>query len=206
VPRRLAVAAALACAAALLPAQSPPLAPFAAERLAVFPLQGFTAAPGATGTAAAAWGAAVDALIADSLGARGLADQWRYARDLDAGWRRNRAYVSDPRLLGAMPLRGGDPRKLKQLPEPFAGRLRAHLGVAGSRYALVPVHLHLAAPVADSVVGTLRVVVVDGRVSQVLMAWDAEIRSPAPLDPAGAGRIGRILADLVSPPPPSDAP
>ncbi len=196
----LALAAlALAGPAALRAQGETPLAPFAAQRVSVMPVQ-FLRADSAGPVRVATW-AAVRRELDDSIGVtlaeRGLGRNWAYATDIERMAKRNTAYVSDPFTLGAGSLRARPLRPEDQAPMILVNNLRSLIALGDSRYAIIPVELSFARRGADSS-AVLRLVMLDGRSGKIV--WFADVTSPAG-NAFGSGEIGalsRRVADLVS--------
>lgn len=177
----------------------PPLAPFAAQRVSVLPVQflrGDTAAP----VSPAQW-AAVRTQLDDSIGTaiaeRGIGKKWAYAPDLVRMAKRNTGYVSDPATLGAGSFRNRVLRADDPAPNQLLNNLRPLIALGDSRYALIPVELAFAGTGAE-MHAVLRVVLVDGRGGKLI--WFADIASPAEsgFSSAQIGELAQRVADLVA--------
>ena len=184
------------------PAAPTPLAAFAAQKLSVMPLQ-YAAAPD-SGPAGSAAVATIKQALDDSLGAalsdRGIGKNWAYAADIQRLAKRNTGYTSNPASLGAgqlraRPLNPGDPA-----PVLLVSNLRSLIALGDSRFALIPVDLAFQArdgrqrPI-------LRLVLLDGRLGQVVWMADVAGEPFARGTPFGAAEIGALaqrVADLVA--------
>ncbi len=188
---------AIACAAAPLAAQEkaavpagPPLAPFAAMRVALVPAQLWKAD-------SAGWSRAVewprlrlqlDSAVQAVLEERGLGRKWAYAADVVRSAKRNPTYASDPYALGAGPLRSAELKAGMLLPNLLADNLRTVTALGDTRYALIPVELKA---VGGQVV--LRLVLADTRARSLTWAGDL-------LAPGGDGMVAGLatrIADLI---------
>lgn len=140
----------------------PRLAPLTASRLLVLPAQ---SAAGANDPRL--WLARFDSVLTAQLESRGPGAGWAYARDAIRYQRQNPSYLTDARSLGTYALNDDRVRENSVLPEPFASRLRAYIGIADARLTLVPVAATFDTTVSPRV-ATLRLVVADGRAVRVV--------------------------------------
>ena len=172
-----------------VPAQRP-LATFAAERLAVTPVQYWRA--DTLGWSAQAGGDVLrprlDSAIAREFRARGMASRWAYAGDVVRAARRNPTLRSDPTALGAGAWRGLLPKAGDAVPPLVADNLRTVTALGDTRYALIPVEMRGH---GDDVF--LRVVIADTRMRRVV--WAADLVANGSPDAAAA--LATRLADLV---------
>lgn len=170
-----------------------PLAQFAAQRVAVMPLQywrpdtaGWSAAIGnAEGLAAA------DSAITAGLRDAGLGNRWAYAADVRRIARRNTLYASDPSAIGVARWRNAPPTAGSALPSLVADNLRMLTALGDTRYALIPVEVRGVGELA-----MLRLVLVDSRSRNVL--WVGEIGLPGA--PELWEAMAQALATLVTEP------
>jgi len=193
-------ALALLCVPALLAAQAAteqpsaerPLAQFAAQRLAITPVQFWRAdTAGWSATAdGAVLRAALDSAIAGELRARGMGNRWAFAGDVVRSARRNPTLRSDPSALGAGRWRAEPPKAGDQLPPLVADNLRVVSALGDTRYALIPVELR-----GSSGIATLRVVLVDTRLRSVV--WYADLAAEGSSSNVVAEALAKRLADLV---------
>lgn len=167
-----------------------PLAQFAAERVAVTPVQFWRA--DSAGWSASADGASlradVDSAIARVFRERGMGSRWAFAGDVLRSARRNPTLRSDPTALGAGRWRTTPPAADEQLPALLGDNLRAVSALGDTRYALIPVELRGVSGLA-----TLRVVLVDTRRRVALWYADLAVEGPS----AVAEALAQRLADLV---------
>lgn len=186
----LAALSAVAGAQEPAPAGSPPLAPFAALRVAVTPVQFWR--PDSVGWSAGADGAtlraAVDSLIGETLRERGLGARWAYAADVERSARRNPLYASDPRAIGVGRWRTAPPKVGDALPPVVADNLRSITALGDTRHALIPVELR-----GEGELAILRLVLVDTRTRTVV--WGADIGTVG--GAATAAALADRLADLI---------
>lgn len=193
-------ALALLCVPAMLSAQtaseqpSPerPLAHFAAQRVAITPVQFWRA--DTAGWSATADGAelraAADSAIAREFRERGMGSRWAFAGDVARSARRNPTLRSDPSALGAGRWRGEPPKAGDQLPPLVADNLRVVSALGDTRYALIPVELR-----GSNGIATLRVVLVDTRLRSVV--WYADLAAEGSSSNVVAEALAKRLADLV---------
>jgi hypothetical protein len=182
-----------ALAGAQDPAPAPPTLPlgaFAAERVAVLPLQFWRAdsVGWSTNLTGSRVRAQVDSVIAESMRDRGMGSRWAFAEDVRRGARRNPAYSSDPSALGVGRWRSTVPLMGEALPSVVADNLRLISALGDARYALIPVELRV-----EGSLGFLRLVLADTRTRKVV--WGADIGVQA--DATMIATLGTRVADLV---------
>ena len=177
----------------------PPLAPFAAQRVSVLPVQflrGDTAAP----VSQAQW-AVVRSQLDDSIGTaifeRGVGNKWAYAADLARLAKRNTGYVSDPATLGAGSLRNRALRADDQAPTVLLNNLRPLIALGDSRYALIPIELAFAGKGPD-MQAVLRLVLLDGRGGKLIWFADLTVPAASEFSSAQIGALAQRVADLVA--------
>lgn len=196
---------ALACAGSTIAAQPPagpitqPLAAFAAQKVAVMPVQ-FLRADTAGPVRAADW-AGIRKALDDSIGAaiaeRGIGKKWAYAADIERMAKRNAVYVSDPASLGAGSLRTRPLKPEEQVSPVLVNNLRSLIALGDSRFALIPVELWFAHKGAESR-ASLRLVLVDGRVGQIAWAGDLAGEAGTAFGAATIGALAQRVADLIA--------
>ena len=166
------------------------LSTFAAQRVAVTPVQAWRA--DSLGWSANAPGdslrAALDSAIAREFRERGMASRWAYAADVMRSARRNPTLRADPAMLGIGRWRGMPPKAGDPVPQVVADNLRTVSALGDTRYALIPVELRGA---GDDAV--LRVVIADTR--RRIVVWTADLIAAGSPDATAA--VARRLADLV---------
>lgn len=167
-----------------------PLGAFAAERVAVVPLQYWRAdsTGWSTGVAGPGIRAQVDSVIAETMRDRGMGSRWAFAADVIRGARRNPMYSTDPTSLGVGRWRSTTPVVGDALPAMVADNLRLISALGDARYALIPVELRVEGPFAF-----LRLVLADTRTRTIV--WGADLGVQAPDGMVAA--IGTRVADLV---------
>lgn len=169
---------------------SPPLAHFAAQRVAIVPVQLWRA--DSTGwSREASWEelrAALDKAIAETLRERGLGGRWIYADDVVRIAKRNPIYTTDPTALGVGRWRSTVPKIGEMIAPVLADNLRPITALGDTRYALIPVELRV-----EGDLGIVRVVMVDTRNRTVVWGADLGAATGATMMQALAGR----LADLI---------
>ncbi len=194
---RIPLLLALLAAPALLGAQeeapaSPglPLGAFAAERVAVVPLQFWRAdsTGWSTSLTSARIRAEVDSAIAEAMRDRGMGSRWAFAADVIRGARRNPTYSTDPSALGVGRWRSTPPVVGEALPSVVADNLRIISALGDARYALIPVELRV-----EGTFAFLRLVLVDTRTRKI--TWGADIGVQA--EPGMVQALGARVADLV---------
>lgn len=166
-----------------------PLATFAAQRVAVTPVQFWRA--DTAGWSAAADGqdlrAQLDTAIAQEFRARGMGTRWAYAGEVIRSARRNPTLRADPASLGAGRWRSQAPAPGDALPPLVADNLRTVSALGDTRYALIPVELRGQG--GDVV---LRLVIADTRLRTVV--WTADVVAVGARE--AATNIATYVADL----------
>lgn len=167
-----------------------PLGAFAAERVAVVPLQYWRADSTGWSTSVAGPGirVQVDSIIAETMRDRGMGSRWAFASDVIRGARRNPTYSTDPTSLGVGRWRSTTPVVGEALPAIVADNLRLISALGDARYALIPVELRVEGSLAF-----LRLVLADTRTRRIV--WGADLGVQAPDGMMAA--IGMRVADLV---------
>lgn len=187
-----AVAAAQDPAPPAAPAQRamPPLAPFAAQRVALVPLQFFRADTAGWGKAEvfATLRLAFDSTLAATLQERGMGRRWAYPADVVRSAKRNPTYASDPYALGAVRWRSAEPKPGDQMPMVVADNLRPLSALGDTRLAMIPVELR-----GEGAFAVLRLVIADTRMRSVV--WAADLRVPA--EGNVLETLSRGIADLL---------
>lgn len=176
----------------------PPLAPMASQHVMVLPVQLLRADSGAWVNRSnwEQFRRELDDSLASVLANRGLGKTWKYAADVLRIAKRNPDYVSDPYSMGVQPMRAvkykiGDP-----IPDLFNNNLRLLIGIADTRYVLLPLEVWFVRKDAQQI-AVLRLVLVDGRGGTFV--WIGEVGTdPATTMPPGlAGTLAERVADLV---------
>ena len=145
--------------------------------------------------------AAMRKALDDSIGAaiaeRGVGRKWAYAADIAKMAKRNSDYASDPYALGARgllnpQLKAGDPA-----PSIVVNNMRSLIALGDSRFAVVPVELWFAKRGAETR-PVLRIVLVDGRVGQVVWFTDVAGAPGTNFASPELGALAQRVADLVA--------
>ncbi len=167
-----------------------PLATFAAQRVAVTPVQYWRA--DSTGWSVAADGEALrsglDSAITREFRDRGMGARWAFAGDVVRSARRNPTLRADPTALGAGRWRNQPPKPGDAVPQLVADNLRTVTALGDTRYALIPVELRGSAELA-----VLRIIIADTRMRTVV--WAADLVAEGDRD--AAAKLAAHLADLV---------
>lgn len=172
------------------PVAQAPLASFAAMRVAVVPVQ-LWSADTVGWSREAQWSALrpqLDSAIAQALRDGGLGAKWAYAGDVVRAARRNAPYSKDPSTIGVGRWRTELPKAGEQLTALVADNLRAISALGDTRHALIPVELRGE---GDAV--RLRLVLADTRTRSVV--WAADLRTTA--GPAMLQTLAQQLAALI---------
>lgn len=113
------------------------------------------------------WLTRFDSVFTARLENGGIGKAWGYARDAMRYARQNPTYATDPRSMGAQPLKSEKVRNGFSLPEPFATRSRVLTAIGNARHVVVPV-----AATIDSTTtprsAKLQVTIVDPKASRVV--------------------------------------
>jgi hypothetical protein len=141
----------------------------------------------------------VDDEIMFAFGERGLRSRWVFPEDLSRAQRRNVGHSIDPYTLAAAILRPTGPRRIPQLPDPFATQLRSLVALSEARYALFPVELRF-----ENSGGTeraiLHVALLDARLANVRWSGDVMSDTMSTLTPGVAATLANRLANLITAP------
>ena len=182
-----------------------PLASFASQHIIVLPVQ-YLRQDDRLG-----WGAAipsdrrylatVDAEIRYALVQRGLGKLWTFPNQLEREVKRNPTYAPDPYDLAAGWLRYPLKKAPDQLPDPLASQIRSLIAFEdGARYLLFPVEVRFAAADSGRQYASLRVVVLDARMSTIVWMGDVGGDPDTKFSPALAVTVAEHLADLIAAP------
>jgi hypothetical protein len=183
-------------AASLSAQQSAPLAPYAATKVAVVPVQFFHADSGALVVpAAAVMRAAFDSLLSEAMDEHGLGGTWATPAQVIRSAKRNVVYAGDPHALGAFPVRYGMGKETA-IPDPLAGNLRRVVALHDARYVLVPLELHVDAAKPAGHLG-VRLLLVDARMNVALWQGDLIGEAAATYTPALLQKLTTRVAELV---------
>ena len=111
--------------------------------------------------------------------------------------KRNMGYASDPYSLGATGLRNRALKLEDQAPMVLVNNLRSLIALGDARYALVPVELSFIRK-GNEIRPVLRLVLVDGRVGQIVWFGDIAGAALTAFSSAEIGVFAQRIADLVS--------
>jgi hypothetical protein len=178
-----------------------PLAAFATQPLALLPAQ-HVRVDDPAGLASRVGPArellrAVDDAIAAELAARGTGRSWVLPAVLARAAQRNPTIVSDPYALSAESLRSGVRRTNPRLGEPLASQMRSVIALTEARHALIPAEVRFEQSASGAHSAILRLVLVDGRLAQIMWAGDVTADVATPDQGAIATALARRVADLV---------
>jgi hypothetical protein len=177
---------------------SAPLAQYTSVKVAVAPVQFFRSDSGAVHATAATMRAAFDSLVSVQLEEHGLKGTWATPAEVQRSARRNAMYASDPRNLGAFPVRNGV-GKDGVIPDPLAGNVRRLVALHDARYALLPVELRVARGEGGTQ-ATVRLILIDARLMKALFQVDlAGEPSPAYSDAQLERLATRVVELAVAP-------
>lgn len=143
----------------------------------------------------------MDADIAAAFEDRGLRHVWVFPPELEASFKRNASYATDPRELAEEPLRSPSLALDARIPEPLASQLRTLVALHDDvRLVLAPVDLRFEPAGAAAGRAVLRLVLVDARLSSV--RWMGEITSDtaSTFGPVLTASIAAKLAGVVATP------
>ena len=172
------------------PVAQPPLASFAALRVAVVPVQ-LWHADTIGWSREAQWSVLrpqLDSAISQTLRDGGLGTKWAYAGDVVRSARRNPLYSKDPATIGVGRWRNELPKVGDDLSALVADNLRSISALGDTRHAVIPVELR-----GEGEMARLRVVLVDTRTRTVV--WAADLRSTA--GPEMLPSLAQQLAALI---------
>jgi hypothetical protein len=176
----------------------PPLAPMASQHVLVLPVQMMRADTGAW-IDASKWEKfrrELDDSIGSMISDRGVGKTWKYASDAARIAKRNPDYVSDPYSMGVQAMRAvsfkiGDP-----LPDLFNNNLRSLVGIADTRYVLVPVEVYFAKR-GPQQIAVLKLALVDGRGGTLVWLGEVGTEPATEYSPAMISTLATRVANLV---------
>lgn len=174
---------------------------YASRMVVVFPLQKYAVADSGWLTAASATGrpraALMDSALTAVLRDRGLETTWSLAPNTSRVAQREVINRTDPRALSTAGLVPSKRRNDVDLREPLGSQLRAIIAlVPESRLILLPLEVRVLNTPAGLRQATLRIAVLDGRMSTVLSFPDV-IGPPAADEKAALQAVAAKFADLV---------
>jgi hypothetical protein len=176
----------------------PPLSPMASQHVMVLPVQLLRADSGAW-VDQGKWEKfrrELDDSIGSAIANRGVGKTWKYASDVARIAKRNPEYVNDPYAMGVQAMRSvkykiGDP-----LPELFNNNLRLLIGIADTRYVLVPVEIWFARNGAQQI-AVLKLAMADGRGGDFVWMGEVGTDPATAYSPAVINTLAARIADLV---------
>jgi hypothetical protein len=197
----------LATVAAVLPAQQPaaapssapvanaPLAQYTAVKVAVVPVQFYRGDTGFVKTPAMLMRAAFDSLVSVQLEEHGLIGMWASPAQVQRTAKRNPEYATDPRNLGAFPVRYGVGKE-GMIPDPLAGNLRRLVALHDTRYALMPVELRAEGGAGGGRL-VVRMLLIDARQMKTLFQVEVSGDGAAAYTPAMLNQIATRVVELA---------
>jgi hypothetical protein len=176
----------------------PPLSPMASQKVMVLPVQLYRADSGAW-IDQSKWEKfrrELDDSIGSAIANRGVGKTWRYASDVVRIAKRNPEYVSDVYAMGVQPMRAvkykiGDP-----IPDLFNNNLRLLIGIADTRYVLLPVEVWFVRKDAQQI-AVLKLAMVDGRGGDFVWMGEVGTDPATAYSPAMINTLAARVADLV---------
>ncbi len=142
----------------------------------------------------------LDDSLASALAGRGLRTMWIYPADLVRAWRANPTYAVDPYSLGTNVLRNPALESGTRLGDPLATQMRTMIALQEARAVLVPVELRIEKDKTGKGVASMRLALLDGRLSDV--RWIGVVRSDTASAFSGAllSSLATHFADLITAP------
>ncbi|HEV8409316.1 MAG TPA: hypothetical protein VGQ30_02325 [Gemmatimonadaceae bacterium] len=176
----------------------PPLSPMASQHVMVLPVQLMRADSGAW-IDASKWEKfrrELDDSIGSMIANRGVGKTWKYASDVVRIAKRNPDYVNDPYAMGVQSMRSvkykiGDP-----IPDLFNNNLRLLIGIADTRYVLLPVEVYFAKK-GPQQIAVMKLALVDGRGDAFVWLGEVGTDPATEMSPALINSLASRIADLV---------
>lgn len=183
-------------------ARAHPLAGVVGQPLLITPVQAFKIAP-ELGWAAPRTQDVLHAMDADLTAA--LSDRvhnhgWMYADAAVAAYMRNATYATDPRQLNSEPLRAKNLTVGNPVTEPLGSQIRTMIALSDARMVLIPAELRIEKMPSGMGRAVLRLVLIDGRTSEIQWAGEAYGDPAAAYGPAVTASVASHVADLITPP------
>lgn len=142
----------------------------------------------------------LDADILSAFDERGLRKAWIFPDQLQAAYRRNSTYATDPYGLAEEPLRSPALGIDQRLPEPLASQIRTLVAFhEDARLVLAPIELRLEPASPGMGRGVLRLVLMDARMSNIRWIGSVGGDSAAAYGPAVTASVAAKLAGVVAP-------
>jgi hypothetical protein len=179
----------------------PPLSPMASQHVMVLPVQLLRADSGAwiDATKWEKFRRELDDSIGAAIANRGIGKTWKYASDVIRIAKRNPEYVNDPYSMGVQAMRSVNYRINEPIPDLFNNNLRLLIGIADTRYVLLPVEIWFARK-GDQQIAVLKLALVDGRGGNFVWMGEVGTDPAAVMSPALINTIASRVADLVAAP------
>jgi hypothetical protein len=176
----------------------PPLSPMAAQKVMVLPVQLLRADSGAW-VDQSKWEKfrrELDDSIASAISNRGVGKTWKYAPDVVRIAKRNPEYVNDVYAMGVQPMRAVKYKIGEPIPDLFNNNLRLLIGIADTRYVLLPVEVWFVRKDAQQI-AVLKLVMVDGRGGTFVWMGEVGTDPATSFTPALISSLAARVADLV---------
>ncbi len=177
------------------------MANLAAQHVVVLPTYAAQVANGLSWTVAASeLRRTLDAAIVSAFTERGLRRAWIFPDQLQAAYRRNSTYATDPYGLAEEPLRSPMLAIDQRLPEPLASQIRTLVAFhEDARLVLAPVELRLEPAGPGAGHGVLRLVLMDARLSNIRWIGSVGGDTAAAYGPSVTASVAAKLAGVVAP-------
>jgi hypothetical protein len=174
---------------------------YASRMVVVFPLQRYAVGDSGWMNASSATGrpraAALDSALTAVLRDRGLGTTWSLAPNTSRVAQREVMLRTDPRALSTAGLVPSRRRNDLDLRDPLASQLRAIIAmVPESRMILLPLEVRVLSTPRGQKQATLRIALLDGRMSTVVSFPDV-MGAPAASEKAALDSVAAKFADLV---------
>lgn len=177
------------------------MANLAAQHVVVLPTYAAQVANGLSWTVSASdLRRTLDAAIVSAFTERGLRRAWIFPDQLQAAYRRNSTYATDPYGLAEEPLRSPMLAIDQRLPEPLASQIRTLVAFhEDARLVLAPVELRLEPAGPGAGKGVLRLVLMDARLSNIRWIGSVGGDTAAAYGPSVTASVAAKLAGVVAP-------
>jgi hypothetical protein len=179
----------------------PPLSPMASQHVMVLPVQLLRADSGAW-VDQGKWEKfrrELDDSIGSAIANRGVGKTWKYAADVAKIAKRNPEYVNDVYSMGVQPMRAVKYKIGEPIPDLFNNNLRLLIGIADTRYVLLPVEIWFARK-GEQQIAVLKLAMVDGRGGSFVWMGEVGTDPATSYTPALINSLAARVADLVAAP------
>ncbi len=176
----------------------PPLSPMASQKVMVLPVQLLRADSGAW-VDQSKWEKfrrELDDSIASAIANRGVGKTWKYASDVVRIAKRNPEYVNDVYSMGVQPMRAVKYKIGEPIPDLLNNNLRLLIGIADTRYVLLPVEVWFARK-GPQQIAVLKLAMVDGRGGTFVWMGEVGTDPATSFTPALISSLAARVADLV---------